>query len=158
MRNFKKLFVRDGVLMRKTATYEQIVLPKEFHGMVYVELHEKLAHLGVDKVVDLAQQRFYWPRMASDIKNHIQKRCRCIVNKKPNQQERAPLVPTEATHPFEMVSIDYMGLDPCRNGFRYAMVVTDHFTRICQQGTSRARQQQIRGSTNAVWLPRAHPS
>ena len=132
MRNFKKLFVRDGVLMRRTTKYEQIVLPKEFHQLVYVELHVKLAHLGVDKVVDLAQQRFYWPRMASDIKNHIQKRCRCIVNKKPNQQERAPLVPVEATHPFEMVSIDYMGLDTCRGGFRYAMVVTDHFTRFCQ--------------------------
>ena len=120
------------MLWRRTAKFEQIVLPKEFHQTVYVELHEKLAHLGVEKVLDLAQQRFYWPRMASDIKNYIQKKCRCVANKDPGRHERAPLVPIEATYPFEMVSIDYMSLDKCRGGFRYAMVVTDHFTRFAQ--------------------------
>ena len=71
------------MLWRRTAKFEQIVLPKEFHQTVYVELHEKLAHLGVEKVLDLAQQRFYWPRMANDIKNYIQKKCRCVANKDP---------------------------------------------------------------------------
>ena len=132
MKNFPKLFVKEGVLLRKTAKHVQIVLPEAYHQMVYVELHEKLGHLGVEKVVDLAQQRFYWPRMATDIKNHIQKKCRCIVNKKPNIHEKAPLMSTEAQYPFQMVSIDYMALDPCRGRFRYAMVVTDHFTRFAQ--------------------------
>ena len=142
MRDFRRLFLRDGVLWRRTAKFQQLVLPKDFHQTVYVELHEKLAHLGVEKVLDLAQQRFYWPRMATDIKNYIQKRCRCVANKKPVAQERAPLVPMEATHPFQIVAIDYMALDKCKGGYRYAMVVTDHFTRFCQIYATRTKSSK----------------
>ena len=132
MRNFGKLRLRDGVLLRYTTKFSQIVLPKEMYQLVYTELHEKMAHLGVEKVVNLAQQRFYWPRMASDIKDYIQKKCRCIVNKKPNSHERAPLVPIQAMYPFQMVSLDYMKLDQCKGKFQYALVITDHFTRFAQ--------------------------
>ena len=100
LKSYGKLKLRGGVLMRCTAKYTQIVLPKDFREMVYEELHVKMAHVGVEKVVDLAQQRFYWPRMASDIKDFIRKKCRCIANKAPNVQEKAQLVPIQATHPF----------------------------------------------------------
>ena len=120
----------DGVLVRETVKYRQLVLPVKYHQTVYVELHEKLAHIGADKVVDLAQQRFYWPRMSSDIEHYIRRKCRCIVTKKPNVPERAPLVPIKATYPFEMVSIDYMKLDKCKGGFEYVLAVVDHFTRF----------------------------
>ena len=132
-KSFKKLFVTEaGVLKRKTVRYEQIVLPDTYHQLVFKELHEEMGHLGVEKVVELAQQRFYWPAMASDIQNHIQKRCKCIVNKKPNVKERAPLMPMIAQYPFEIVAIDFLHLDKCKGGFEYAMVVTDHFTRFSQ--------------------------
>ena len=133
VKNFNKLSISEsGVLIRKTVRYRQLVLPQQFHNLVYVELHEQMGHLGAEKVIELAQQRFYWPGMATDITNYIQKRCRCIANKKPNVKERAPLVPMIAQYPFEMVAIDYMKLDKCKGGFEYAMVVTDHFTRFCQ--------------------------
>ena len=132
MRNFGKLAVKNGVLVRKTAKYVQVVLPEKYHDLVFVELHQKMAHLGVEKVVDLAQQRFYWPRMADDIKNFIQKKCRCVANKKLPQAERAPLQPIQATHPFQMVSVDFMHLDTCKGNYKYAMAVTDHFTRFVQ--------------------------
>ena len=63
----------------------------------------KMAHLGAKKVIDLAQKRFYWPGMAGDIENFIQKKCRCIVNKKPNVLETDPMESIETTHPFEPV-------------------------------------------------------
>ena len=97
MRNFSKLQVDGEVLVRNTARYRQVVLPQVYHKTVYVELHEKMAHLGSEKVVDLATQRFYWPNMRHDIDNYIRKKCRCIVSKKPNVEEKAPLVPIEAT-------------------------------------------------------------
>ena len=84
LKSFNKLSVKNGIYRRQTAKHAQLVLPKEFHSLVYEELHAKMAHLGVEKVVDLAQQRFYWLRMAADIRHHIHKKCRCIVNKSPN--------------------------------------------------------------------------
>ena len=133
LKSFNKLSINGkGVLMRSTVRFTQIVLPEQYHPMVYRELHEEMGHLGAEKVFELAQQRFHWPGMAGDIQNQIQHRCKCVVDKKPNVQERAPLMPVVAQYPFEIVAIDLLHLDKCKGGFEYAMVVTDHFTRFAQ--------------------------
>ena len=36
-----------------------------------------------------------------------------------------------STAPFDMLSTDFLELDPA-GGYRYALVVIDHFTRLCQ--------------------------
>ena len=76
------------------------------------------------------------------MKDYIQKKCRCVTNKAPNVQERAPLVPIEATHPFQMVSIDYLKLDPCKGKFEYVLMVTDHYTRFCQMYATRNKSSK----------------
>ena len=75
---------------------------------------------------------FFWPHMGSDIDFFIKKKCSCVVTKKPNVQECAPLVPIRAIRPFEIVLIDYVKLDRCRGGFEYILTVVDHFTRFAQ--------------------------
>ena len=145
MKSFGKLKMVDGLLVRQTAKAQQVVLPSKFHHIVYVELHEKMAHVGVEKVLDLAQQRFYWPRMSKDIEHYIQRKCRCIVTKQPNQADRAPLVPIKATRPFQMIELDFLEIDKdkqCKGGFRYALVLVDHFTRFCQMYATRAKSSQ----------------
>ena len=92
------------------------MLPEKFWEIVFTELHVNLAHLGVERVLDLARQRFYWPNMESCIRDFVQKKCRCLISRKPNVPERAPLVPIESTYPLEMVSLDYMHLDKCKRG------------------------------------------
>ena len=139
MKSFAKLSLLKGVLVRRTLKKVQIVLPKEYHDMVYLELHEKMGHLGVEKVTELAQKRFYWPAMRKDIKVFIQK-CRCVLSKAPNVKEKAKLVPIEATSPFEMVSVDFLHLDECKNKFQYIMVVIDHFTRYCQLYATKSKK------------------
>ena len=132
MQNFKELIIVKGVLLKETQGGMQIVLPEKYHKLVYTELHENMAHLGAERVIDLARQRFYWPCMAKDIVQYIKKKCRCVVSKKPNVVERAPMVPTQAKYPFEMVSIDFLHLDKCKGGFEYTLVICDHFTRFTQ--------------------------
>ena len=142
MKNFQKLQVVNGILRRETAKFSQIVLPTDFHQMVYTQLHENMGHLGHEKVVDLCQQRFYWPHLSSDVKNYIQKKCRCVANKAPNVHERAPLVPIEATRPFQMVSIDFLHLDACKGKYEYVLMVTDHYTRFCQMYATRSKSSK----------------
>ena len=77
-RQRNKLFVEKGVLLRKTATSKQIVLPKIYHSIVFRELHSNLGHLGTEKVVELARKRFYWPYMQRDIEHYVRKQCCCI--------------------------------------------------------------------------------
>ena len=147
MRNFSKLkMTEDGVLVRKTAKYRQIVLPQKFHQLVYSELHEKMAHVGPERVIDMAQQRFYWPFMGRDIEHYIRKKCRCVVTKKPNIEQKAPLKPITASYPFEMISVDYVHLDTCKGGFSYALVVVDHFTRFCQIYATKTKSSKAAAS------------
>ena len=71
-KNFGKLHINDsGILMRRTVRYHQIVLPKYYHQLVHKQLHEEMGHLGPEKVIELAQQRFYWPGMERALKDSI---------------------------------------------------------------------------------------
>ena len=128
----QKLAIENGVLVRKLSTHKQIVLPSSYHNLVFVELHEKLGHLGSEKVVELARKRFFWPYMQKEIEQYVRHKCRCVIAKKPNSPDRAPLVPIDASSPFELVSMDFLHLDRCANGFEYALIVCDHFTRFVQ--------------------------
>ena len=142
MRSFPKLTLVNGVLFRQTAKYKQIVLPQKFHETVYLELHVKMAHIGAEKVVELARQKFYWPRMDVDITNFVRKKCRCMVTKKPNVADRAPLIPMQATYPFEMIQIDFLHLDKCQGNYEYVLIVVDHFTRFTQFYATRTKSAQ----------------
>ena len=142
MQQFRKLKLENGLLIRKTSKYNQIILPEKFRNIVYIELHEKMAHLCPEKVIDLSQQRFYWPYMAKDITNYIHKKCSCIISKKPNIQERAPLVPIEANYPFEMVAIDFLHLDKSKGGFEYVLIICDHFTRFTQAYATKTKSSK----------------
>ena len=107
-----------------------------------MELHQKMGHLGSDRVEELSRQRFYWPYMGDDIKMFVQKKCSCIASKKPNVPETAPLVPIITSAPFEMLNIDFVKLDPCKGGFKYVLTVTDHFTRFSQAYATKSKSSK----------------
>ena len=132
MRQMTKLKLVEGVLRRVTSKFSQIVLPEKFHKIVYEELHQKLGHLGHERVLELAKKRFYWPRMKNSIERFVTKQCRCLIDKKEPTPAVAPLVPITSSHPFEMLTIDYVQLDPCKGGYQYALVACDHFTKFVQ--------------------------
>ena len=132
MQQLSKLKIQNQILVREINEYSQIILPSTLHHIVYSELHNKMGHLGTDKVFDLARRHFYWPKMYRGIETFVTKQCQCIKRKKPNRSERAPLVPIESQYPFEIVSMDFLKLDKSKGDYEYVLVVTDHFTRYVQ--------------------------
>ena len=96
-----------------------------------------MGHLGVDRVVSLTRERFYWPHMQQDIANFISQRCQCLKQKPPHHTPREPLQPIVTSAPFEVISIDYLHLERSSGGYKYILVVLDHFTRYGQAYTTR---------------------
>ena len=60
VREKEKLLVNNkGVIVRRTAKVDQIVIPPSLRNLVYQELHQKIDHLGGERVYQLAKERFY---------------------------------------------------------------------------------------------------
>jgi len=97
------------VLIRRTAKFTHVVLPEEFHQTVFEELHVNMAHLGVNKVLGLAQQMVCWPGMAADLTNMVRKKCKCIANKTPHRTETAPMETIQKVPP-DMYIVMYRDL------------------------------------------------
>ena len=136
VRKWHKLCLdQDGILRRKLKEpggpeIIQLALPGKYKGLIYTELHQKMGHLGADRVLSLARERFYWPFMSKDITHFVSNVCTCLKDRHPNVHRRAPLEPISATCPFESVSIDYLHLERSSRGYEYMLVVMDHFTRF----------------------------
>jgi len=62
----------NGVLYRKRISQGepsyQLVLPKSQRKTSLESLHDAVGHMGVERTLDLVRARFYWPRMAVDVK------------------------------------------------------------------------------------------
>ncbi|PFX15462.1 Retrovirus-related Pol polyprotein from transposon opus [Stylophora pistillata] len=111
----------DGLLLRESGQNLQLVLPKQFHRLVYKELQQEMGHLGTERVLQLARERYYWPHMQIDITHFVTRMCSFLKQKRRNLPKRAPLPPIVTNAPFELVSIDYLHLERSSGGHEYIL-------------------------------------
>ena len=71
LKQLPKLCLENQVLIRNIQSAKQIVMPSEFHPIIYKKLHEEMGHMGAEKTYELSRERFYWPRMRKHIEFHI---------------------------------------------------------------------------------------
>ncbi|KAJ0016367.1 hypothetical protein NQD34_014657 [Periophthalmus magnuspinnatus] len=117
LREWQRLVLdEDGLLWRKTSGRTQLVVPESMKPLVYRYLHEEMGHLGADRMVALARERFFWPKMRQEMEHYVTQVCNCIKRKKPNRVTRTPLQSIETSAPFEMICIDFLHLEKCKGG------------------------------------------
>ena len=123
----------------------QLVLPTAYREVALRGCHNEVGHLGLECMLDLMCDRFFWPCMAVQAKEHIRKCHPCLAFKP--RQPKAPLKNIVATHPLELVHLDFLCLEPGKDLEENVLVVTDHFTRYAQAYVTRTQMAQTMGKT-----------
>ena len=106
--------------------------------------HDEAGHLGLEHMLDLMCDWFFWPHMAARAKEHIDKCCSCLTFKA--KQPKA-LLENMATHPLELVHLDYLCLDPRKGVEENVIVVTDHFTQYAQAYVKQTQTSETTAKT-----------
>lgn len=139
-RQRKQLFMEDGLLVRKRKesgrVQDQLILPTKWKEEVLTMLHDKMGHLGRDRVIDLVRGRFYWNGMKKDVEEWIGKCNRCLRRKQPTNQ-LAGMEHLTSERPMELVCMDYLTLEPSVGGYGNILVLTDNFTKYAMAVATR---------------------
>ena len=137
---------KRGVLYRwarpreSEETLLQLVLPAVQREVALRGCHDQVGHLGMEHMLDLMHDRFFLPCMAAQANEHIKKCHLCLAFKA--RQPKAPLENIMATHPLELVHLDYLCLEPEKGLDKNVLVITDHFTRYTQAYVTRTQTAQ----------------
>ena len=105
----------------------QFVLPEPFQHKTVLACHDDFDHMVMERTLGLLQERFFWPKMATNIREHIRTCERCTHIKLP--QESAEMKTITASFPLELTHIDFLmiGMKNNSNNNVSVLIVTDHF-------------------------------
>lgn len=136
MREWEKLEMEDGVMFRCTQVpnkprRKQLLLPQKCQETVLKSLHDDSGHLGFDKTYGFIRERFYWPRMKTDVEQYCQSCARC-VQRKTLPKTVAPLSHMSSSGPLDLVCMDFLSIEPDSSNTCNVLVITDHYTRYAQ--------------------------
>ena len=96
--------------------YHQLVLPQCYHRKVLTALHDHMGHQGIDRTLDLLQERVYWPSMAADAQNWVTNCRRCQIARGDYNQPKPKMGHLEAHNPLDLVCLDFTKIDPSKAG------------------------------------------
>ena len=155
LRHRERLVIRNKLLYRKyidSATASEIlqfILPQQYRLQALRACHDNVGHLGIERTGHLLKDHFYWPNMQNDVKKHIQQCPRCLQFK--TSPERVEMYPIEATHPWELIHMDFLTIEAPKNSKSTKdinlLIITDHFTHYAQAIVTSSQKASVVAKT-----------
>lgn len=71
LHEWSRLCLDNDLLYRRTNEHKQLVFPAKYRTLALKYLHDEMGHVGTERVLHLARERFYWPFMAKEIEDYV---------------------------------------------------------------------------------------
>lgn len=134
------LCLRNGILSKKNfgpsnSTY-LLVVPENFRQEILQALHDEptAGHLGFARTLRRIQEKYYWPRLTTDVAHYVRSCRNCQRRKTPPVRPAGLLQPIEPpVRPFQQIGMDILGPFPAStSGNKWIVVATDYLTRYAE--------------------------
>ena len=104
------LFRQGKVWIPSDPSLRKLIMESEHESRV-------AGHMGMDKTIELGDQKFYWPEMAKDIKDYIRSCEDCQRYKVSRHKRHGALHPLELSYvPGDAISMDFIMQLPKSDG------------------------------------------
>jgi hypothetical protein len=108
----------------------RLVVPAKERQKLIIDIHTTVGHGGVDKVLYVAHQSYYWPGMDREIQNQVKSCFHCQLTKGKPARDKAPFQPTLVQEPFERIAMDISGpYHQSKHGYRFILAIIDYFSK-----------------------------
>ena len=154
----EQLLIKNGLLYRKTQQGQademvfQFVVPQSHRGAALDGCHREAAHQGQCRSTALIKERFWWPGMTQDLRNHIKKCSHC--RKYEAAPPVAPMKPLACSGPGELLHVDFTSIEetlPLKEDpvIHNVLVLQDHFSKyvvayVVKDQTARTAAETLR--------------
>ena len=135
---FDQMEIKDDILMvqlkREETANVVTLLPRVYRDTVLTMLHNDrtAGHLGVARTKERVLERFYWPTVEKDVREHCETCIQCQRRSHPTPLRQAGFRTEICSRPFERVALDITEMPMSSKGNKYALVVMDYFTKYVQ--------------------------
>ena len=127
---YRKMFDTMGI------ERELLCIPEKLRKDVLFTMHNDLTagHSGFIRTLYKMQERFYFPRIAKEVRKHVRSCAECQSRKKEPGLPKGDHQGIDAPEPFHTVGMDILGPFPEAVGTknRYLIILVDYYTKYVE--------------------------
>ena len=138
-RNKKRIIIKDDILYRQyyndigEVSHLQVLLPGQLLKVLLQSLHGTTGkHSGISKMMQEIRQKYYFPSIATYIRNWVRDCEICIQDKRINNTRITPRlmhIPERDLGPEDLMQIDFLPELPPSGGYENIITAIDVFSR-----------------------------
>ena len=111
---------------------KQPILLQQLREQTLKSFHDDNGHQGLQCILDLLQEKVYWPSMYVDTDHWISQCKRCLISKGGYTEPKTQQGSLIAQQPLELLCIDFTKADIAKGGKENIPVLTDAFSNYSQ--------------------------
>ena len=122
---------RSKTLSKLKPFAKQICVPVALRVEIFEAYHTNNNHIGFDRLYCTIREKYYWPKMYTDLITSAKSCIPCQESKKSTKAKPVPLRPIPPNALFERFHVDLLGpLKESKHGYKYVMVVMESLSRF----------------------------